>query len=137
MTCTNAIERYTQYKLLLEKTIITNCVISGLLFIIELGIIATIVRLEYSVNAIELAVKKVMGYSVWKRHKAILLNIILSAIIAVVLLLCMGILFELEEPYLIVLSGVCLMMVELVMTFIFIRKFEKVNIVKILKGGAL
>ena len=111
--------------------------ISGLLFIIELGIIATIVRLEYSVNAIELAVKKVMGYSVWKRHKAILLNIILSAIIAVVLLLCMGILFELEEPYLIVLSGVCLMMVELVMTFIFIRKFEKVNIVKILKGGAL
>lgn len=137
LTCTNAIERYTQYKLLLEKTIITNCVISGLLFIIELGIIATIVRLEYSVNAIELAVKKVMGYSVWKRHKAILLNIILSAIIAVVLLLCMGILFELEEPYLIVLSGVCLMMVELVMTFIFIRKFEKVNIVKILKGGAL
>lgn len=134
---TTSTERYNQYKLKLIRTITINSIISFLLLIFELAIINTIIRLEYTMNAIELSVKKILGYSVSKKNKGIVFTILYTAILSVMTLFTITIMFGIAKPYVVILSGIGLTLIEFVVLIIYIYMIEKKNIVKILKGGAL
>lgn len=134
----NVYENYQQSVSRAEKI----CLITGLLaivfFIMEAVLIQTVVRLEYSIRAKELAVKKILGYSILEKNKKILLTTLsviavgfLGAVAACIALhITVAIVFLLLGGLLLSLLEVCVVVHNIVRT-------EKTEVVKILKGDSL
>ena len=81
-TLTKVTERCNQYKQPIMRLLWLNLVRFVFMLILEIVIIATIVRMEYMVKAKELAIKCVLGYTVWQRNISLFLLNVLSAILA-------------------------------------------------------
>lgn len=137
LTRTGVTERYEQYKQKIIRTVAANTMISALLLILELSIISTIIRLEYSINSIELALKKILGYTVKKKNKGIILTIGYTALLSTAALLLLAVMFRLAQYYVILVAGILLALIELIAVVIYVAITERRNVVKILKGGAL
>lgn len=137
LTRTSVTDRYRQLKLKWIRNITMNTAISTLLMILELAVIWIIIRLEYSINAIELALKKVFGYSVWKKNKRSVGTILYTNLLGTAIVTTMALMFSLANPFLVLLTGIGLSLFELIITWCYVNYIETKNVSKILKGGAL
>ena len=79
---TKVTEQCEQYKASFLRKVLIVTVISAFMMLLEMIIMMTIIRTEYVVNARELAVKKVLGYSIWKKNRELILLNLFSAMIA-------------------------------------------------------
>ena len=136
-TVTNVWEDYEEGWKRIEQTTILSIILMILFIILESFVIKNILKLEYTANAVELSVKKVLGYGIFEKNKKLMFTttvtsvicIVLSAVIADKLMIPAG-------PY-ILTGGFILLAVELFMILLAIRRLEKNSVQKILKGGAL
>ena len=143
LTAVSVNEDYEQYKDIIIKKIVILTSISGLMFVLGLLIIGAIIRIEYTVNAIELSVKKVLGYPLGKRYRRLFLTGRISYLIGVTV--CVTVLKDYTlkyddagiSPLYIGLSAAIMVAAEMVVELRMICKTEKAKIVKILKGGSL
>lgn len=143
LTAVSVNEDYEQYKGIIIKKIIILSAISGLMFILGLLIIGVIIRIEYTVNAMELSVKKVLGYPLGKRYRRLFLTGRISYLIGVTV--CVTVLKDYNlkyddagiSPLYIGLSAAIMIAAEMIVELRMICKTEKTKIVKILKGGSL
>ena len=107
-------------------------------FVMEAVLIQTVVRLEYSIRAKELAVKKILGYSILEKNKKILLTTLL--VIAVGFLgavaACIALHITVAIGFLL-LGGLLLSLLEVCVVVHNIVRTEKTEVVKILKGDSL
>lgn len=137
------VERCNEYRANVMRTLLLSSVISVFMLLLELAIITTIIKLEYTINATESAIKKVIGYSVYKRNKTIFLLNLFAALIGVLTVVVAALmasfakLLGLSQWYTVVLAGVGLLVLEWPVMLYYINKTEKTNIPKILKGGSL
>lgn len=137
LSSNSVIEEYEYYANQLRKALISNMVITILMIILEVVIISTILKLEYMVNAKELALKKVLGYSVFEKNKAIEYLIILSSLVGLSFTVALTLMYKIAIWYLIVLSGIGVLIVEHLVVTYYAIKIEKTSVTKILKGGYL
>lgn len=107
------------------------------LFFLETALISTVIRLDYSVNAKELAIKKVLGYSVFDKNRkifAITIGVMLLGMIASVVISSV---YKIANPFTVAAGCGILSAAEIVIILMNIIKTEKAQLVKILKGGSL
>lgn len=112
-------------------------VILVIMLLLETCMISVVIRMEYTIHAKELAIKKVLGYSIFQRNRKIF--VITFGVIGVGLaaaLILNGFL-ELANPALIILGCLLLAAIEAAVILFNIVRIEKSQIVKILKGGSL
>ena len=103
----------------------------------ETALISTVIRLDYSVNAKELAIKKVLGYSVFEKNRkifAITIGVMLLGMIASVVISSV---YKIANPFTVAAGCGILSAAEIVIILMNIIKTEKAQLVKILKGGSL
>lgn len=137
------VERCNEYRANVMRTLLLSSVISVFMLLLELAIITTIIKLEYTINATESAIKKVIGYSVYKRNKTIFLLNLFAALIGVLTVVVAALmasfakLMGLSQWYTVVLAGVGLLVLEWPVMLYYINKTEKTSVPKILKGGSL
>lgn len=137
------VERCNEYRSNIERTILLSFVISVFMLFLEIAIISTIIRLEYTINATELALKKVLGYSIYKRNSMIFKLNIFSALIGIITVIVATLMAKFAEIlglshwYSVVVAGIILLLIEWPVMIFYIVKTEKVNVAKILKGGSL
>ncbi len=96
-----------------------------------------ILKLDYQVNAVELAIKKTLGYTIFRKNKFHFISAAICAVlntIAVYLLLGYVQTLPLIVP---VLVPVVLLCLNLLLLHTLIHRIEKQQLSKILKGGAL
>lgn len=130
-------EKVADYQAVLNRALFLNTVISVFLLLLELFIISVIVKLEYKVSTTLLAVKKVLGYSVFQKNKQIFMLNTYATLIAVVSCVVISLMYKLSLWYIVIAVGVSVLCFEYLMITILINRFEKQNVAKILKGGCL
>lgn len=130
-------EKVSDYQAVLNRALLLNTVISAFLLLLELFIISVIIKLEYKVSTTELAVKKVLGYSVFQKNKQIFLLNTYAALIAVVSCTAFCLMYKLAVWYTVIAVGMSVLCLEYVIIAVLITRFEKQNVAKILKGGCL
>lgn len=118
-----------------KRLMIMNLVFAALVLSLELLIIGTILRLEYQVNAIELSIKKVMGYSILAKNRLLVVLTLVITLFSIVASSVVSYFVKFGEPTLLIVGGGCLLILELFVIGLSIRRIERVNIQRILKGG--
>lgn len=134
---TNALEKYENSWIIAKRILYINLVFSILILLLEVIIINSIIRLEYEVNAIELSIKKVLGYSILEKNSKIILMTVITTILSILIAIIIAIIMKLNEAYYLALGGFIILILELTITTLYIHKIENSKIQKILKGGTL
>ena len=108
-----------------------------LVLLLDIAIIISEVKMEFRLNAMEISLKKVLGYRFYERHKRFI-SVNLLENIAVVILICIVSLFISNASVgIALLIGALLTIIEMAIIFTNIMWVEKTNISKSLKGGCL
>lgn len=130
----NVLEKYENNLLLNKRILYINSIFSFLFLVLEFIIINAIIKLEYRVNAIELSLKKIMGYSIFEKNKKIISMTIITTFLSVIISVIVSIIFETNQFYYLALGGISILFFELVTIIFYITNIESSNIQKILKG---
>ncbi|GLB61479.1 DUF1430 domain-containing protein [Cytobacillus sp. NCCP-133] len=132
---TNVLESYNNKWTNVKRVLYINFIFSILVLLLELIIISSIIKMEYEVNAIELSIKKVMGYSIFEKNRKIILITVITTMLSIVSSFIAAILINLEDPGYLVFGGIIILVLELLVIWFYIRKVENAKIQTILKGG--
>lgn len=134
---TSVPDRCKQYKASISRVLLLNLIICIFMLLLEVIIIMTIIKLEYMVNAKELAIKKILGYSIIKKNRFLFITNFFSAAAAVISVLIYSTMYNISSISFIALSTIVLIISEMIFIFFYIIKTEKAQTTKILKGGTL
>lgn len=134
---TNILEKYEYNWLILKRLLYINLVFSILLLMLEIIIIKTIISLEFKINAMQLSLKKILGYSFFERYgrmvKISITGCAFSTIAGTLLSFLVGTGYW---PY-VIFCGLCLWCFEFLMIRFEIYKMESLSISNILKGESI
>lgn len=134
---TNVEERFRYYNAFLKQGISFCSSIAVFMFLLQMILVYIVVLLEYKNNALELSLKKILGYSFWQRCRFFLLKSMIFGIGAALTGMLIGSLTGLYRPLNGLMQGTVIILVEMVMDFCFLLKNENENTMKVLKGGCL
>lgn len=134
---TNVYEHYIHQWNIYKKGIVIGCVLLIILLILEAIIIKTILNYEYSINAVEIALKKIMGYGLFERYKKLFLTTIIFGGIAGKAAFIIGHFLEWSSELYLITGGFSVVLLELCFVFYYIRIAENRSIQSILKGGSV
>ena len=102
---------------------------------LQISILIILIKLDYRINATELAIKKLSGYSLLQRYstqfKNSLATLILNTIISAIIMLFI------KSDIKVLLTAFIISIIEFLVLYTEIKSEEKKSIVKTLKGGAL
>ena len=131
---------YEQYKKEYDSKIVLLLIFAGvgvLIIAFYVSILRIILQLDYMINAVELAVKKTTGYSVFEKNLNNFSVTIITGIINIAVTLIYTQKTGSINVGLAVLVPVILMLLNLLLIYYMIITIEKQKISTILKGGAL
>ena len=120
-----------------EKMMGIFLVLFLVLFFLETALISTVIRLDYSVNAKELAIKKVLGYSVFEKNRKIFAITIGVMVLGMIVAVVISSVYKIADPFTVAVGCGILSAAEIIIIIWNIVKTEKAQLVKILKGGSL
>lgn len=133
----NVLEKYENMWIVAKRILYINLVFSVLVLFLEIIIINSIIRLEYEVNAIELSIKKVLGYNILEKNRKIIIMTVITTISSILIAIIAAILMKTKEVYYLAFGGISILILELAVITFYIHKTENSKIQKILKGGNL
>lgn len=132
------LETFMNYNSNVVKKIIVFCSsICSIMLIIQIFLITTINAMEYQRNAMELTIKKLLGYGVAERHKKIFINIAVYYVSAIIISGVAGYIMGGLRIGTCIGVGIFMMLLDISAALINILKLENRNINKILKGEFL
>ena len=134
---TNVLDNYLTKWESNKRVLYANSIFTILLLLLQVLIIFSILKLEYETNAIELSIKKIMGYSFYEKHWRLLAISFLTTVISITVSIIVGLLLNLNQLLPLVIGGSIILISEYFIVLFFSIKFEVNNIHKILKGGNL
>lgn len=137
-TLLNVYENYQRSVGRAEKICLMSGILAIVFLLMEATLIHIIVRLEYSIRAKELAVKKILGYSILEKNKKILLITLLVILTGFLGATAVCAVFHIAAAVPFLLLG-CIVLLTLEACIIVknIIRTEKTEVVKILKGDSL
>lgn len=130
-------ERCAEYRHMFIRLAALNTILSIFMLLLEFVIVTTIIRMEYTVNAREFTIKKILGYSVWEKNKTIILLNLFSAGIGFFTAATLSLMFHISSWVYDLGAALLLAAAELVLMICYARKTERTSVQKVLKGGGL
>lgn len=133
----NVGEQY-EYKLgVAEKTLYINSFLTILLVILNFLISLVTIRLDYSVNAVELSIKKILGFSLFERQKKMFVGSAVCFVTSYITAIIICMILQLTAIYYVTLFGFLFLLFDLITIIFVTQKTERNRTIKTLKGGAL
>jgi hypothetical protein len=132
---TNVKDLYEYNWKIIQRGMYISFILLGLVLAMNLFIVATILRVEYTFNAKELLLMKILGRSLFERNrKIILLSIgasVISALIAIVIS------FFINTPFTgyLIMGSVLILLLDCLILYLNITRLDQKSLVKVLKGG--
>ncbi|WP_312753114.1 DUF1430 domain-containing protein [Rummeliibacillus suwonensis] len=134
---TNVWDNYLAQWKISKRLLYINTIFTLLVLVLEMLIITSIIRLEYQVNSLEIAIKKTLGYSLLKRNSKLILITLSVTLLGIIFSIVSAFVLEMKEwPYLL-WGSVIIFVLELIVIIFLLKKADKENVPKILKGGNL
>ncbi len=137
ISLTGIAEYYEYRNNILRKGIAYCSSICCFTVILQFMLLIILNRMEYRKNAMELALKKVLGYSIWAKNGKLILSSLFFNGIVIMILIMIGKTMNLYATGICVAIGLFITTIELIIIVVHITIFERKNIQKILKGGCL
>lgn len=131
----NVYDDFQNNMIIVKRIGYINTVISVLVILLNIIITAIIISLEYSINKIELAVKKTIGYSRSERFKKLHFISGITTVIGTISFICINKAMHLTSSGMILICGLVILFFDLIIIMTFTRKADKDQIHKILNGG--
>lgn len=130
----NVKECYDYYKGSINRRLLVNSWISILLMTLEASVVFSVLKMEYSVNSLELAIKKTLGYGMLSKNKALIILMLVSDCIGIAITEILALMYKVTDWYAGLIVGVMLGIIEILIIFLFANRLERANTIKILKG---
>ena len=137
ITFNSVVEQCGQHRNTWLRLLLMNTTVSVLLLVLSIVLISVIVKLEYLINARELALKRVLGYSVLQRNSATVLLNLFSLLIAFVTGWILSSMYALFEKPMLCLVSVAICLFDTGVTVANMAVAEHKNTASVLKGGCL
>ncbi|MDE6313413.1 MAG: hypothetical protein K2M46_07285 [Lachnospiraceae bacterium] len=131
---TNVYDNYIYSLKNYQRLLILGSVIFIILVLMEFIIIKTILQYECMVNAMELTIKTVLGYSITEKYRKMFLSTLVSLAISSLISVAIMSLFGTTASLYIILGCLLLAGMEVAVMVHYIGIIEKANIQKVLKG---
>lgn len=120
------------------RTMQLTIILSMFILVIEVALMFIIIKLEYRYNAVEISLKKVMGYTLLDRNIRLIRITVISLICSMFLAFILSKFFNLFEGGInILVCGIILLLAEMIIILLKAKKTEKRSINTILKGENL
>jgi putative ABC transport system permease protein len=134
---TNVYDNYQNHWVAAKRILLMNFIFSILVLILEFIVIGTILRLEYQVNALELSIKKVLGYDLFSKNKGIISLTLATTLLSIVAVAFTSYFIIIGNLPLLMIGGFSILTLEIALIVLNIKKIENTSVQKILKGGNL
>ena len=131
----NVYDNYQNNLLVVSRMGYINSVISVLVIVMNIILTALIVSMEYSINKIELAVKKTVGFSRFERFRKLYVISIVTTAIGTMTFLGINIFWNLTSNTLILLCGIGILLLDALVILLFTKRADIDQIHKVLNGG--
>lgn len=126
-----------QYKSNLVRSILLNSVLSVFLLLLNVMLILAIVKMEYLVHSKEIAIKKILGYSVLQRNIAILSLNAFAVSIAFITGVIISKMYDVFDICSLCIVSLTILLANSTLILINMTVAETHNTAHILKGGSL
>lgn len=133
----NVMDVYEYNWTIMSRNMKLIVILSFFLLALEITLISFIIKLEYQFNAMELALKKVLGYSFFARNKRLIFITLVVFLLSIIMAFFLRELLGINEGADLIWGGLILLAVELVFIAKKAGAMERVNIPAILKGRLL
>lgn len=133
----SVIELCNQYKSNLARGVLLNSVLSAFLLVLNVMLISVIVKIEYLVHSKEIALKKILGYSVLQRNIAILFLNVFAVSIAFITGAILSKMYGIFDIVALCIVSLTILFVNSILILTNMTAAEKHNTAHILKGGSL
>ncbi|WP_261807302.1 hypothetical protein [Lapidilactobacillus luobeiensis] len=134
---TNVRSIYQHYLLTYQRTMALAIGLSILIILIEITTILAIMRLEYSINAMTVSLKKILGYGIFGRHKTMFLLTLVTHALTLIGSLIIWKSLGITEAKFVIVACLVILILDLTIVLLTIRKLDQERVSKTLKGGAL
>lgn len=135
---TNIYETYLYEWKILQRNMYIGFIFIIMFLIFEILVIRTILNFEYNINAKELSLKKILGYSTFSRYKNLINITITIFVLSLIVIVILNIFFQLNLNFIsIIISSFIILLFEIFIICLNVRKIEKHKIQRILKGEYL
>ena len=131
------LEQCNQHKSSLSRAAFINSVLSLFLLILSILLNSVIVRMEYLINAKELALKKILGYSIVARNSAIITLNVFTVLIGFITGFILSKMYGLFSVPTLCCLSLAVFIIDTVLILINMAVAESKNTAHILKGGCL
>lgn len=128
---------FSHNKATLFRNVLLCSIIILLQLLTDICMISILIKTEYTANAMELSLKKIIGYSILSKNKSLIFLNVYSASIGILTAIILFFMLSIKLKLLATIVGLCILCIEILILFISIRNFEQKNVGKILKGGVL
>lgn len=119
----------------IKRIIYINTIITLVVLILNIAMTTLTISLEYSVNKIEHAIKKTLGYSKFEQLKKMYLISIITSSVGIVLFMILNYIFKLTDIIIAPICGIIMIFIDVIVITVFSKRKEKENINKVIKGG--
>lgn len=134
---TNVYDLYNHFWNMTRAGVFTATLVSIMALILAALTVFRIISLEYTVNAIELCIKKTLGYGIIRKNADTLVTLFLCNILCSILAISVFALIAPGNLFAIVIAIGIILCMDVIAVIWSARRVEKARITEILKGGAL
>ncbi len=133
----NVFDVYVRNWTIVSRNMKLTVILTIFLLLLELSLISFIIKLEYQFNAMELALKKVLGYSLFSRNSRLMIITLTVFLLSAILAFLLGWLLGIKFGENLLWGGLILLAFEFVCILKKALTLEKANVPAILKGKVL
>lgn len=134
---TSVADYCANYFNLYMRKLTLDSILSVLILIVELMMTILVIKLEYMIYAKELAIKKILGYSIFKKNSLTISSSVFITLSGIIICVMIGALFKIYSAGYPFLIGLLLLVVEIIVMAGNIKTIERRSVPRILKGEVL
>ncbi|MBR3645737.1 MAG: hypothetical protein IKN54_04905 [Lachnospiraceae bacterium] len=131
------LDMYEEASIKNKASLLLNLVLTAMMLLLFNVIVSSLFKMEFDANAIEISVNKILGQSLLKRYRKIVVISVLGVFISIGISIYIAMKISSFKMSYYLVSGMILALNMWLILAIFIRRYESKSIVKVLKGGGI
>jgi hypothetical protein len=132
---TNVKDLYEYNWKIIERGMYISFILLGLVLAMNIFIVATILKVEYTFNAKELLLMKIFGRSLFERNRKIIILSIGTSVISALIAIVISFYINTSLTGYLIMGSVLIILLDCMILYINITRLDQKSLVKVLKGG--
>lgn len=132
---TNALELYSYYRIGIIRSCVVVLGISLIILLLQCAIVYITIKLEYSLNGKELAVKRILGYSIFEQNAKFLYTMVISLFLSLIFSTLLILSIDYGNIQYSIICAIISFVIELIMVMVNCTKLNRIRTIAVLKGA--